>query len=233
MLGHGATGQFAIGQVATGGTAETIAPDKWYAALSEPVRKKLGLIAGVQQFVAFAPNPVVSFSWFGGLAEPIRTIPRAVAGERQFLALYPTPSPFVATGWFAPLSEPVRQIPGLPAALRQFFTTDTTAIPVTKLIEWFAAFSEPVRVLQGLKPWHQQFLAYHPRLQPNPTITGTLSAIETKDVFLAGGISFNRSVSGEIGIVEQSGPLGEVGMAERPVPGTQAISGGGISVSAI
>lgn len=37
---------------------------------------------------------------------------------------------------------------------------------------------------------------------------------------------------GEIGVAEQSDPMGEVGVAELPIPGTAAVSGGSIAVTA-
>jgi hypothetical protein len=66
VLGFGPTGQFAIGQVPTGGTAEAITPDKWFVALSEPVRFLSGLRASQQQFSAFypTPSPFVATGWF-------------------------------------------------------------------------------------------------------------------------------------------------------------------------
>lgn len=89
MLGLGATGQFAIGQVDFGFIID------WYKPLSEPPRSRR-LFPCTYQFSAFHPAPVVSFSWFEALSEP----PRLPVGLRpplkQFLAqppqLRPTPT---------------------------------------------------------------------------------------------------------------------------------------------
>jgi hypothetical protein len=214
MLGFGATGQFAIGQVGIA-TAETISPDKWYIALSEPPRFRPGLRASAQQFSALSdPFPFVSFGWFQELSKPQRlTRPALNASEIQFAAMQPAPSPFVPTGWFEALSEPVRKLPGLPAAAQQFFATDTSAIPISKLIEWFAALSEPPRFRSGLAARLQQFFAAPPQLRPNPTAFGVLAAIETKDVFLAGGMEWTTITSGEVGITANDFSGAEIGVA--------------------
>lgn len=218
MLGFGATGQFAIGQVGIG-AAENITPDKWYIALSEPVRFRQGLRAGQQQFSALSdPFPFVSFSWFEELSKPpVLTKPGLRPSQQQFLAFHPAPSPFVATGWFAPLSEPVRKKPGLPPARQPFFTIDTAVIPISKLTAWFSALSEPVRFKIGLKPWLQQFFTGPPRLLPNPAITGIWASNETRDTFLAGAMIFNPPNSTEIGIVDTGFPAAEIGIAAPAV----------------
>lgn len=217
MLGHGATGQFAIGQVSAGATAEIITSDKWFAALSEPVRFKQGLGAAQQQFIALpGPFPFVPFAWFQELSKPaVLTKPGLRPSQQQFFTFNPLPR--VSFGWFAPLSEPVRKKPGLPPALQRFFTTDTSVIPLTRLMQWFAALSEPVRFRLGLAPRLQQFLAAPTQLRPNPTITATLSAQETKDVFLAGASTFNRATSAEIGVVDTGFPAAEIGIAAPAV----------------
>lgn len=252
MLGHGATGQFAIGEIQTGGTAETITSDKWYAALSEPVRFRPGLNASQQQFSALAdPFPFVSFSWFNELAiPPVRTRPGLLPSQQQFIALQPAPSPFVATGWYVALSEPARFLPGLrpgqqqffayapdqltvvphswfaalsePVRFRQglhparqqFFAADTAILPLQRgPIPWYMALSEPVRFKPGLATARQQFLAAPSQLRPNPTTTGVLNALETKDTFLAGGQSWNRVTQAEIGVTATQAPIAQIGVA--------------------
>lgn len=117
MLGHGAIGQFAIGQV--GAATEVVTLDKWFMALSQPSRQPIGLRPSMQQFAAFNPQPFVPFSWFEPLSEPARSLPRSPAAESQFSAFHPAPSPFVATGWFMALSEPSRRPIGLNPARQQ------------------------------------------------------------------------------------------------------------------
>ena len=96
MLGHGAIGQFAIGQWTLAGSTEVISPDKWYVALSEPKRFLADLKPGLQQFSAFNPQPFVSFAWYGLLSEPVRFKPDLGAARQPFLAqaprLLPTPT---------------------------------------------------------------------------------------------------------------------------------------------
>jgi hypothetical protein len=154
MLGFGATGQFAIGEVGAA-TAETITIDKWFIALSEPVRTKPGLSSQVQPFFSFAPNPLVSFGWFGALSDPVRIPPINPAALRQDFFMQMAPSPFVATGWFNWLSEPVRLKPGLRPELQPFISYQADPTTVTPFA-WFAALSEPVRLPNGIKSYLQQ-----------------------------------------------------------------------------
>lgn len=224
MLGHGATGQFAIGEFSgAAGTAETITPDKWFAALSEPVRFKQGLKAAQQQFIALpGPFPFVPFEWFQELSKPsVLTKSGLLPSQQQFFTFNPLPR--VSFGWFGGLSEPVRKKPGLTPSRQPFFTTDTTVIPTSKLIEWFAGLSEPVRFRQGLKASLQQFLAEPSRLLPTPTVFGILNALETKDVFLLGASAFNPPASAEIGIVDTGFPAAEIGIA-APMVASVSIS---------
>lgn len=212
MLGHGATGQFAIGQ-AGAGAAETITVDKWYEPLSIPVRFLPGLLASQKQFAALpGPVPFVSFGWFQALSQPpVLTKPGLLPSQQQFTALNPLPR--VSFSWFEALSEPPRFRPGLPAALQQFFTTDLSVIPLHELMEWFVALSEPPRFRPGLLPALQQFYAAPPQLRPNANITGVLAAIETKDTMLSGGRVFNAVISGEVGIIEQAFTGAQIGVS--------------------
>lgn len=215
MLGHGATGQFAIGEVGASAGAEFIGPDKWLQAFRDPVRFKRGLRASQQQFSSLPdPFPFVSFSWFEELSKPSVLKKNGLrSSQQQFLAFQPAPSPFVATGWFAPLSEPVRKKPGLRPTLQQFFTTDPTVIPVSTFLNgWFSPLSEPVRQKQGLKASLQQFLASPSRLLPTPTLFGVLNALETEDTMLAGVLVWNRITNTEIGVVNTTPPPAEIGL---------------------
>jgi hypothetical protein len=260
MLGLGAIGQFAIGEVGvgTGGGAEFIGPDKYMQRLSEPVRFKLGVKASSQQFLALHANPVVSFSWFETLSEPTRRKPRSPAALSPPFFYQPAPSPFVATGWYSPLSEPVRQKKGihsnkqqfltyqanpttvtpfawfaslsdpvrqkrgLAPRLQQFFATDPTVIPTaTSLNGWFSWLSEPVRFKLALRVPLQQSYTGAPRLLPNPEIFGTLSALETKDTFLAGAMVWNRATDAEIGVINTTPQPAEISLYQTaPTAGT-------------
>lgn len=204
----------------------------WFSPqqFSEPKRFKRGLPAPEQQ--AFAANifPVVPFSWFNELSKPPTLQKRGLpAGEQAVLAF--NPQPFVPFSWYGNLSEPVRHKRGLRAHLQQFYTGDTTVIPTSKLMEWFSPLSEPVRFKRGLHASRQQFLAAPSRLLPTPNITGTMAALETKDTFLAGAQKFNPPNSAEIGIVDTSFPLTEIGVIPSNAPGT--IASVSISISIV
>lgn len=226
MLGFGATGQFAIGQVGTvTGGAENITPDKWFQPLSIPVRFRPGLRAAQQQFAALPDAfPFVPFAWYEDLAKPsIVARPALRTGEIPFFTFQPMPSPFVATGWFEALAEPVRFRRGLRPSQQPFFASDTTPIPVSKLVPWFQALAEPVRFRQGLAAARQQFLAEPSRLLPTPTSFGVLNALETKDVFTGSARMWIRVVSAEVGVIESNFTGAEIGVS--PLRQTTASTG--------
>jgi len=187
MLGFGATGQFAIGQVGTAGGSEFIGPDKWFIALSEPVRFKIGLSAVEQQTLALFPNPIVSFGWFGNLSEPVRIKPRNPAALSPYLFFQPAPSPFVATGWYNWLSEPIRLKPGLGVQDQSFFFYQANPTTVTPFA-WYASLSEPVRQKIGLKAFLQQFETQAPQFIPAPAtlIDGWFNWLSEPKRFLKG-----------------------------------------------
>lgn len=166
MLGFGTIGQFAIGQVGAG-QVEIITPDKWFVALSEPVRVKQGLQAPNQAAHFFNVNPFVSFSWFGNLSEPVRRKPINPASLPQLFFMQPAPSPFVATGWFNWLSEPVRIKSGLRPEQQQFLAYQANTITVTPFA-WFSWLSEPVRIKAGLKAYLQKVETQDTRWIPAP-----------------------------------------------------------------
>ena len=218
MLGFGATGQFAIGQVGTTGTAaENITPDKWYQELSMPPRQRLGLRPGAQQFAALPdPLPFVSFSWFQELTLPsVRTRTGLRPGAQQFVAADMAVIPVSRmVPWFVPLSEPVRTRTGLRPAAQQFAAADTTVIPIGRMTPWFVPLAEPVRKRPGLDAARQQFLAAPSQLRPNPTVSGIWASLETKDTFLAGAQAWNRINSAEMGIIVNNAPLAEMGVSQ-------------------
>jgi hypothetical protein len=218
MLGFGPPGQFPLG----GGpfAAATITTIGWFAPLSEPVRFKRGLAPQQQQFLAFNPQPVVSFSWFAALSEPVRQRPRSPAALYPSHFLQPAPSPFVATGWFMPLSEPVRQKPRSPAAMSPAFFLQPAPSPFVAT-GWFAALSEPVRQKPGLRAHLQMAYAGPSQLRPNPAISGVLAALETKDIFLAGGMEWTTVTSGEVGITTNDFSGAEIGIAGPAITSVQ------------
>lgn len=211
MFGLGHLGEFALGQESQN-AAEIVTIDKWFANLSEPVRIKPGLRTSEQQFLAFAsPKPVVPFGWFENLSEPVRVKRRLPTPSQPYFSFQPTP--IINISWFAGLSEPVRQKRGLRPYLQRSFTADTDVIPTSKMIEWFAPLSQPVRQKKGLRSHLQQFLASPSRLLPTPTSFGTLSALETKDTFLAGAMLWNRATDAEIGVIGGPPQPAEIGLS--------------------
>jgi hypothetical protein len=128
MFGFGAIGQFAIGEV--GFPGETVTVDKWFQALSEPVRFPRGLKAAQQPFFFFDPQPFVPFSWFEALSEPPRFPRRLPASEQQFQAYSPNPLTIIPFNWFEALSEPPRFPVGLKASLKQFLAHPPQLRPI-------------------------------------------------------------------------------------------------------
>jgi hypothetical protein len=149
MLGFGATGQFAIGEV---NTNEPVTLDKWFAPLSEPPRRLPGLLPSMMQFSAFDPQPFVPFSWFEPLSEPARTLPRLLPGEVQFAALA-DPFPFVSFSWFEALSEPVRTLPGLLPGQQQFEARPPQLRPTPQVTGKVAAVETKDVFLAGILEW--------------------------------------------------------------------------------
>jgi hypothetical protein len=120
-LGQGTIGELGLGEITTGSTIPALSSLlPWFVPLSEPVRFRPGLKASEQQFIAFHPTPVVSFSWFEALSEPPRFPRRLPPGEVQFDAYVPNPITVTPFAWFMPLSEPPRFPVGLKAPLQQF-----------------------------------------------------------------------------------------------------------------
>ena len=219
MLGLGAIGQFAIGEQ-TSGNAEVITVDKWYIALSEPVRKKPGMSAPSQPFTFLFPLPIISFGWFGALSEPKRDKPINPASYRQDFWMHQTPSPFVATGWLNWLSEPVRLKPGLLTHLQRTDTQDTRWLPLSSTIiqGWYTWLSEPKRFLRGLGPSYQVGYTAHPRVLPTPNVTITVTAVELNGDIPAIAVNVvksNPAVSARVSIVEIGNGLSPTAVIEH------------------
>lgn len=218
MLGLGQLGRFPLGGGPFG--PATVTTIGWFAPLSEPVRTKNGIRPANQQFLAFDPLPRVSFSWFEPLSEPTRRMPRSHAALAPAFFYHPAPSPFVPTGWFVPLSEPVRKFPRSPAALAPSFFYQPAPSPFAPT-GWFVPLAEPVRQKQGLRASQQQAYAGPSRLLPTPTLFGVMSALETKDTFLAGAMSFNRPTDAEIAVINTTPQPAEIGLYQTgPTAGT-------------
>lgn len=194
MLGHGATGQFAIGEFGTAVT-EVITPDKWYVALSEPVRFKKGLASRHQVFTAFHPTPIINISWFNQLSEPVRLKKGLRAQYHQYLTNQNI-NPLVSFGWFGAMSEPVRKKRRLIEGIQAFNIIDL--LP-TILLDWFAALSEPKRFKRGLRPDEQPFLAFNPFIPIS--YTARLDAIEQGDFFIGVLSQFNIPLTAYVDII--------------------------------
>ncbi len=214
MLGFGATGQFAIGEVGPS-TAEIITLDKWFQALSQPVRFLPGLRASQQQ--AFVPPdlfPFVPFSWFNGLSIPaLRYRPQLSAGQQQFLAFQPAPSPFVATGWFMALSEPARKLQGLDAARQQFLASPSRLLPNPNITGVLHAVESGDLFTGGGRSW-------------NRVVSGETGIIE------------QRFTGAEIGAIQMRPSVGTSGLIAQitaPVSGaaTPVITKANVSITII
>lgn len=195
----------------------------WFNELSKPASlTRPGLRPSQQQFLAYVPNPttVTPFAWFMPLSEPVRSRSGLKSQQQPFLSFNPVP--VVPFSWFSALSKPsIVARPGLLPSQQQFTAFHPTPSPFVAS-GWFQPLSDPiVRTRRGLKPSQQQFLAWLPRLLPNPNVSGVLSALETKDIFLAGVAVFNPPASAEIGIVDTGFPLAEIGFA---VPTVASVS---------
>jgi hypothetical protein len=154
MLGHGATGQFAIGQAAAT-AGEIITVDKWYQALSQPARSLPRSPAATAQFSIAPPfPPVVPFSWFAPLSEPpVKTLQGLRPSQQQFAAFNPLPR--VSFSWFAPLSEPPRKLPPLDAAKHQFLAAPSRLLPTPTTFGTLAAIETKDTFLGGARAWNR------------------------------------------------------------------------------
>lgn len=149
MPGFGALGQWPLGD-GVGGT-----PFSWYADLSQPQMRRAPLRPGAHQFLAFAPNPVVSFGWMEPLSEPQRHRQGLRADAQQAFAFQPSPSPFVATGWYGWLSEPVRFPAGLKASLQQTTAWPPKLLPTPTITAVLDATETKDTMAAGVTLWNQ------------------------------------------------------------------------------
>ena len=141
---------------------ERVYADKWFNPLSEPVRLKLGLRAGLQRYlVAPNANPIVSFSWYENLSDPVRIKRWLAVANQQFFTTSPfsltQPETVTESRWHQPWSEPVRIKPRLAEGLQQYTARATTEI--IGLPSWYQWWAEPVRFKLGLAAIQQQTLA--------------------------------------------------------------------------
>ncbi len=194
----------------------TVTPFAWFAELSKPQKlDKPGLAASQQPFFTIDPEVIPLgrlTTWFAPLSEPVRLPARLPEGEQQFTALNPLPR--VSFSWFGWLPEPVRVPARLPEDEQQFAAW--TFAPSQISIGWFKMLEEPVRLPPRFRDSLRQFYVGPDRLLPTPNITATFSAIETKDVFFAGGRLWNRILSGEVGMIESTATGGQSGTAIAP-----------------
>lgn len=195
----------------------------WFAPLSEPVRIKPGLQVQNQDYLFFEEEPPIEMmaAWFDWLSEPVRIKPGLKTHLQQAFTGDTIAIPASrGMGWFAPLVDPVKLPIGLKFYLQRDYTIDTDIVPLAaKLIGWFQWLREPVRVLEGLKTHLQQFLAYHPRILPNPDVTAVMAATETNtDEFLGVVNVYNTPAP------STNGPGAAVSVIEVPDGGTDPVS---------
>lgn len=166
--------------------AEQTSYDKYGYAWSEPVRQKLGLLTGTQEFFKFGPLPSVSFAWNYEWTTPVRL----KRGLRPELHQFYTNDTIVLPEtrqleWYNWLNAPVRLKSGLGHWLAPAVTFHSPLQPV--IFSIYEYFTDPIWPKRGLGTHLQQSLAYHPRLLPNPTVTAVMNTKETNnDVALFG-----------------------------------------------
>ena len=168
MLGFGALGQFALGEVDEGVT-ETVQYGKWKVEFSEPRRFPRGLGPQYHQTQAFQinefPETVTESRWHQPFSEPQHL--KAKAQRPELRTVLHQTSAFVdwnigadkEATWHQPFSEPKRfprrTLPGA----NQFFAFQPT--PIID-ISWQVPFSEPRRFPRGLAAYEHQSYAAEP-----------------------------------------------------------------------
>lgn len=156
----------------------------WFAPLSEPVRVRKRLQAGLNPFETADVDPVVPFSWFGNLSSPVLVKARLQPSLNPFIVT--DDKPFITFGWFGNLSEPVRQKIGLRAPHHQTLAFDPNPLVNTGVMGWYDWLSEPVRQKVGLRSSYQVSYTSPERVLPNPVFV-TMLAVETpNDIFTSG-----------------------------------------------
>lgn len=172
MLGFGAIGQFALGEV---GTAPTATPDTRPTAWQEP-RQAIARKAVVGATIAFISAGVFAppRASVQNFPPPTGTLRFTVAIPSQFASSIAT---LAATSSqpYPPWAEP-RRSKLWPLQTAQNFSVYGVAASVSNFSQWYANLSEPQRQRIGLKSWLQMTTA----LASTPaTITGVMAATET------------------------------------------------------
>ena len=149
------------------GQTESIRVDKWYVALSGPVRTPPRLIVAAQQPFAFVLNPNTQITqnfesrWHQPWSEPVRQKPGLGAANRPFMVSWGVRTPTVETvtvdKWYVALTVPVRSLPRLQPGAQPFSFPSTRPIVSFGWHQWL---SEPVRQKAGLGPHLQQTTAF-------------------------------------------------------------------------
>lgn len=163
---------------------EASTPDKWYVALSEPVRIKPRLPEGEQQFLAYSesaqfPETVTESRWHQPWSEPVRFRPDLGASRQPFFAIDPLgltrTESVTESRWHQPWSEPVRFKPDLGAARQPFFAIDPRALTTKETVtedRWHQPWSEPVRFKPDIGAARQPFFTTDPFALTQPeTVT--------------------------------------------------------------
>jgi len=191
-------------------TPEVVTLDKWYVALTEPVRVKVSLAPAAQQFTAFVkaapfPEAVFESKWHQPWSEPVRAKPALRVAPDTAMVPFTLPYATVSYGWNVPQTDlPPRAKPGLLAACQQFYTANV--FPIANVVVtnygWFAPLGTPANPKPGLAARYQQAFAAPTRLLPTPNITGVLAASDNPDTAQFGGIVFNAPIEALTGVIE-------------------------------
>lgn len=147
--------------------AEVITVDKWFRALTEPVRVTRFATSN-QQFLAFtpaAPFEGVSIDrWLQPLSVPTKRIHQDLASGSLFIQAVTA----VDIGWFSPLSDPLRW-PKIHARFQQASAWSSFTPEIN--FAWFSALAEPAKRFQ-IHARFQQTIAWGITTPPPAPIPG-------------------------------------------------------------
>src|SRR6266446_3472306 len=134
----------------------------WFGSLSEPIRIRTTLQAGLNPSIFYTPQPDpaddLSAAWIVKFTDPVRIKQGLNAANQQAAAFHPFPFPSITAtiGWFNNLSDPVRRIRSTP--------TDQQFLPIspqTPSLDWYYNFADVMRRIRPT-PTDQQFTQYLP-----------------------------------------------------------------------
>ena len=175
---------------------ETVLPDKYYIALSEPVRYRW--FAAAQQMAAVIDPEILTHhetirpdKWYIPLSEPVRF--RKFGAELQQTAIRShiadIQSSTIMSNWFQGLRDPVQLPKRLDTAQQQFAFYTQQVIPEQIHIQWMNQLYEPVRIKPGLAAGLQQFFTISPFAGQAPGVLTDWFALLSEPVRVKSGLA--------------------------------------------